>query len=94
MSISAMTQRMTRSISRSPPPGHLPWLYYFEEGMGFVGEAEYEVEGFYSDEYFSHENDPEEYEERARDEWGWEPYEEPEPLTEWYEQGVKDKGLA
>ena len=68
-------------------------LYYFEEGMGFVGEAQYESEGFYSDEYFSHENDPEEFEERAQAEWGWEPYEEPEPLTEWYEQGVKDKGL-
>jgi hypothetical protein len=38
--------------------------------------------------------DPAEYKRIASDTWGYEEYEEPEPLTEWYTQGVEDKGLV
>ena len=40
-----------------------------------------------------HGQDPDRYWEMAADEFGVEPDEEPEPLTEWYTQGVEDKGL-
>jgi hypothetical protein len=39
-------------------------------------------------------SDAEEYKRIASDVWGYEEYDEPEPLTEWYQEGVKDKGLA
>ena len=29
----------------------------------------------------------------ASDTWGYEEYDEPEPLTEWYKTGVEQKGL-
>jgi hypothetical protein len=37
--------------------------------------------------------DPERYKEIASEVWGYEEYEEPEPLTEWYKDGVEAKGL-
>ena len=68
-------------------------LEYFEPGVGFVGTATYDGE-YFDDEYTEASDDPETYKDRIRDEWGWEEDdEEEEPLTEWYKQGVEDKGL-
>ena len=67
-------------------------LSYVEPGMGFVGWDSYDGE-YFDEDYVEHGADPERYWEMAGEEFGMEPDEEPEPLTEWYEQGVKDKGL-
>lgn len=67
-------------------------LKYFEPGVEFLGEATYDGE-YFDDDFTSGSDDPEYYKDMARDEWGWEFDEEPEPLTEWYKQGVEDKGL-
>ena len=68
-------------------------LEYWEPGMGFVGSATYDGDCF-ADSCVDINSDPEEYKKIASDVWGYEEYEEPEPLTEWYQEGVKDKGLA
>jgi hypothetical protein len=67
-------------------------LDYFEPGMEFVGTATYDGE-FFDDECINNSSDSEYYKNKVRDEWGWEEDEEEEPLTEWYKQGVEDKGL-
>lgn len=67
-------------------------LTYVEPGMGFVGWDSYDGE-YFDEDYAEHGQDPARYWEMAEQEFGMEPDEEPEPLTEWYEQGVKDKGL-
>jgi hypothetical protein len=67
-------------------------LDYWEPGMGFVGRASFDGDSF-DDDYIEVGSDPVEYRRRASDEWGYEEYDEPEPLTEWYREGVKDKGL-
>ncbi len=67
-------------------------LTYMEEGMGFVGWDAYDGE-YFDDDHVSCEDDPDRYWEMAEEEFGIEREEEPEPLTEWYEQGVRDKGL-
>jgi hypothetical protein len=68
-------------------------LEYWEPGMGFVGSATYDGDCF-ADSCVDINSDPEEYKKIASDVWGYEEYDEPEPLTEWYQEGVKDKGLA
>jgi hypothetical protein len=68
-------------------------LEYWEPGMGFVGSATYDGDCF-ADSCVDINSDPEEYKRIASDVWGYEEYDEPEPLTEWYQEGVKDKGLA
>lgn len=67
-------------------------LSYVETGMGFVGWDSYDGE-YFDDDYVEHGQDPDRYWEMAESEFGMERDEEPEPLTEWYEQGVEDKGL-
>jgi hypothetical protein len=67
-------------------------LTYLESGMAFVGWDSYDGE-YFDEDYREHGSDPDGYWEMAGEEFGVEPDEEPEPLTEWYEQGVKDKGL-
>lgn len=67
-------------------------LTYIESGMGFVGWDSWDGE-YFDEDYVEHGLDPGRYWEMAREEFGMEPEEEPEPLTEWYEQGVEDKGL-
>ena len=67
-------------------------LKYFEGGVGFVGTAAYDGE-YFDDEYVDG-SDLEEYRRIARDDWGYEFEEEPEPLTEWYRDGVIAKGLT
>jgi len=68
-------------------------LSYIETGMGFVGWDSYDGE-YFDEDYVEHGNDPDRYWEMAAEEFGIEPEEEPEPLTEWYEQGIKDRGLT
>jgi hypothetical protein len=67
-------------------------LTYMEEGMAFVGWDAYDGE-YFDEDYVEHGQDPERYWEMAADEFGIEPDEEPEPLTEWYTEGVREKGL-
>jgi len=68
-------------------------LEYWEPGCGFVGETTYDGEYLDTNDVDSG-SDPEEYKRIASDVWGYEEYEEPEPLTEWYQAGVEAKGLA
>ena len=68
-------------------------LEYWEPGAGYVGSANYDGE-YLDTEDVDAGSDPEEYKRRASDVWGYEEYEEPEPLTEWYRDGVEAKGLA
>ena len=67
-------------------------LSYVESGMGFVGWDSYDGE-YFDEDYVEHGADPERYWEMAGEEFGMEPDEEPEPLTEWYTDGVREKGL-
>jgi hypothetical protein len=67
-------------------------LSYIETGMMFTGWDSYDGE-YFDEDHTEHGNDPDRYWEMAAEEFGIEPDEEPEPLTEWYEQGVIDKGL-
>lgn len=67
-------------------------LEYWEPGMAFVGSANYDGD-YFDDEYIDGNSDMEAYKLRASADWGYEEWEEPEPLTEWYKQGVEDKGL-
>jgi hypothetical protein len=68
-------------------------LEYWEPGCGFVGSVNYDGE-YIDREYAEANNNPERYKEIASEVWGYEEYEEPEPLTEWYKDGVEAKGLA
>lgn len=68
-------------------------LEYVEPGMAFVGWDAYDGE-FFDEDYVEQGQDSDRYWEMAEELFGMEPDEEPEPLTEWYEQGVEDKGLT
>lgn len=68
-------------------------LEYWEPGVGFVGTAVYDGD-VYTEDYVDLNTDAEEYKRIATETWGYEEYEEPEPLTEWYKSGVEEKGLA
>lgn len=68
-------------------------LEYWEPGCGFVGTTAYDGEYLDTDDVDCN-SDPARYLEIASDVWGYEEYEEPEPLTEWYRDGVEAKGLA
>jgi hypothetical protein len=66
---------------------------YYEPGMAFVGWQSWD--GVFTDEeYVEHGQDPGRFWEIAGEEFGAEPEEEPEPLTEWYTEGVREKGLS
>ena len=67
-------------------------LQYFEPGVGFVGEAVYQDEEF-DDDFVSANTMNDTYKVMAFELFGWEEEPEPEPLTDWYKQGVIDKGL-
>ena len=68
-------------------------LEYWEPGCGFVGTTAYDGEYLDTDDVDCG-SDPARYKEIASDVWGYEEYDEPEPLTEWYKDGVEAKGLA
>jgi hypothetical protein len=67
-------------------------LEYWEPGCGFVGTTTYDGEYLDTDDVDSG-TDPDRYKEIASDTWGYEEWDEPEPLTEWYKDGVEAKGL-
>jgi hypothetical protein len=68
-------------------------LTYMEPGMGFVGWDSYDGE-YFDEDYVEQGDDEGRYWEMAAEEFGYErEEEEPEPLTEWYEAGVAEKGL-
>jgi hypothetical protein len=67
-------------------------LEYWEPGCAFVGSANYDGD-YLDDDYIDGNQDIAAYRSRASADWGYEEWEEPEPLTEWYKQGVEDKGL-
>ena len=67
-------------------------LEYWEPGIGFVGTAIYDGD-VYTEDYVDCNQDEVEYKRIASETWGYEEYEEPEPLTEWYKDGVEAKGL-
>lgn len=68
-------------------------LAYVETGMAFTGWDAWDGE-YFDEDFADHGTDPERYWEMAGEEFGIEPDEEPEPLTEWYVDGVEKKGLA
>lgn len=68
-------------------------LSYYEPGMCFVGWESWDGE-FVDEDYVEGGQDPDRYWELAGQEFGVERDEEPEPLTEWYLDGVEEKGLA
>jgi Ferredoxin-like domain in Api92-like protein len=68
-------------------------LEYWEPGAGFVGSSYYDGDN-YSESYVDLNQDEAEYKRIASEVWGYEEWEEPEPLTEWYQAGVEAKGLA
>lgn len=67
-------------------------LTYIEPGMGFVGWDSYDGD-YFDEDYVEQGQDEGRYWEMAAEEFGWERDEEPEPLTEWYTEGVREKGL-
>jgi hypothetical protein len=68
-------------------------LEYWEPGVGFVGTAIYDGD-CYTEDYVDCNQDEVEYKRIASEVWGYEEYEEPEPLTEWYKDGIEAKGLT
>jgi len=66
-------------------------LEYWEPGMAFAGRVSYDGE-YLDDDYRDMTSDREGYLELAEEVFGY-VEEDEEPLTEWYTQGVKDKGL-
>jgi hypothetical protein len=68
-------------------------LEYWEPGCGFVGVTTYDGEYLDTDDVDCN-TDPARYKQIASDTWGYEEWDEPEPLTEWYKDGVEAKGLA
>jgi hypothetical protein len=68
-------------------------LEYWEPGCGFLGTTRYDGDYVDTDDIDSN-SDPARYKQLASDVWGYEEYEEPEPLTEWYKDGVEARGLA
>ena len=68
-------------------------LDYWESGVGFIGTTTYDGEYLDSDDVDAN-SDQERYRELAAETWGYVEWDDPEPLTEWYKDGVKQKGLA
>ena len=67
-------------------------LDYWEPGMAFAGRVAWDGE-YMTDDHRDAQSDPQGYRELAEEVFGY-VEEDEEPLTEWYVQGVKDKGLA
>lgn len=68
-------------------------LEYWEPGMAFAGRVTWDGE-YLDDDYRDMASDRAGYLQLAEQVFGYVEDEEPEPLTEWYTQGVEDKGLA
>ena len=67
-------------------------LEYWEPGMGFAGRVTWDGE-YLDDDHRDMSSDREGYLELAEEVFGYVEDEDEEPLTEWYKQGVEDKGL-
>jgi hypothetical protein len=67
-------------------------LAYIETGMGFTGWDCYDGE-YFDEDCANYSEAPQLYWHMAGEEFGIEPDEETEPLTEWYIQGAQQKGL-
>jgi hypothetical protein len=67
-------------------------LDYWEPGMAFVGTVSYDGE-YLSDDHRDMQSDRAGYLDLAETLFGYVEDEEPEPLTEWYRDGVEAKGL-
>lgn len=67
-------------------------LEYWEPGMAFAGRVSYDGE-YLDDDHRDANQDREGYLELAGEVFGYVEEDDEEPLTEWYTQGVKDKGL-
>jgi hypothetical protein len=67
-------------------------LEYWEPGMAFAGRVSYDGE-YLDDDHRDANQDREGYRALAEEVFGYVEDEDEEPLTEWYTQGVKDKGL-
>lgn len=63
-------------------------LSYIETGMGFAGWDSYDGE-YFDEDYVEHGAEADRYWEMAAEEFGIEPDEEPEPLTEWLVDGIE-----
>lgn len=68
-------------------------LAYVEPGMGVVGWHSWDGADVNKD-YAEQAHNPDRYWQLAAEEFGMEPDEEPEPLTEWLVQGVQERGLT
>ena len=68
-------------------------LEYWEPGMAFAGRVTWDGE-YLDDDHRDMGSDRKGYLELAEEVFGYVEDEDEEPLTEWYTQGVKDKGLA
>jgi len=67
-------------------------LDYWEPGMAFVGSVSFDGE-YLSDDHRDMQTDRQGYLELAGELFGYVEDEEPEPLTEWYKDGVEARGL-
>jgi hypothetical protein len=67
-------------------------LDYWEPGMAFVGSVSFDGE-YLSDDHRDMQTDRAGYLELAGELFGYVEDEEPEPLTEWYKDGVEARGL-
>lgn len=67
-------------------------LDYWEPGMAFAGRVAWDGE-YLTDDHRDSQTDPAGYRELAEEVFGYVEDDEPEPLTEWYTQGVEAKGL-
>jgi succinate dehydrogenase flavin-adding protein (antitoxin of CptAB toxin-antitoxin module) len=65
-------------------------LEFWESGVAFAGEAGFDGDCFYDTIIDCNDSS---YKDWIKERWDYEEEEEPEPLTEWYTQGVEDKGL-
>jgi hypothetical protein len=68
-------------------------LEYWEPGMAFAGRVTWDGE-YLDDDHMDLTSDRTGYLELAEEVFGYVEDEEPEPLTEWYKDGVKAKGLT
>jgi hypothetical protein len=67
-------------------------LEYWEPGMGFAGRVDYDGE-YLADDHRDSQDDRAGYLQLAEEVFGYVEDDEPEPLTEWYKQGIIEKDL-
>ena len=68
-------------------------LDYWESGVGYIGTTTYDGEYLDTDDVDAN-TDQDRYRTLAAETWGYVEWDDPEPLTEWYKEGVEAKGLT